>query len=135
MSCIHCYSPSLHLLTLQKHRHNARIPTKLSWLFSGNSTNKHFKSQIGVLPLKVEDFPTFTLVVAKPANTTVLIQTSAVMIFFYLIANFVVPLFISKEFESEKEDENEKPNITNPVDKGKSSSKTGKRGFNSTKPK
>lgn len=135
MNCIHCNSPPLHLLTLQKHRQNA---AKCCRLFSSNSTNRHSNiivSKVQVLPMNVEAFPTsITLAVAKPANTQVLIQTSALLIFFYLIANFVVPQFISKGFGFDEVDEKQKLNNIDSVDEVKASP-TRKRGFNSTKPK
>lgn len=85
--------------------------------------------------MNVEAFPTsITLAVAKPANTQVLIQTSALLIFFYLIANFVVPQFISKGFGFDEVDEKQKLNNIDSVDEVKASP-TRKRGFNSTKPK
>ncbi|KAL2944732.1 Insulin receptor substrate 1 [Bienertia sinuspersici] len=139
MSCIHCYSPPLSLFTLQKQRQNVGKSTKFSWFLSNYSTNKHsnLSSQVGVVPLKVEDFAmSLNLAVAKPPNTQVLIQTSALMIFFYLISNFVVPQFLTKSLQPDEKDENEmpKPN-TDPVDEEKASSTKTKRGFNSTKPK
>ncbi|XP_021755726.1 uncharacterized protein LOC110720936 [Chenopodium quinoa] len=132
MSCIHCSSPPFHL---QKQKHNAKIPTNL---FGKISTKRHYNVNIlkvGVFSTdNFEAFPTsLTLAVAKPADTEVLLKTSAVLIFFYLLANFVVPQFITKSFE-DNADEDEKPSSSDSVDEAKTSS-TRKRGFDSTKPK
>ncbi|XP_021758955.1 uncharacterized protein LOC110723867 [Chenopodium quinoa] len=132
MSCIHCSSPPFHL---QNQRHNAKIPANL---FGKISTKRHCNVnnvKVGVFSMNnFEAFPTcITLAVAKPADTEVLLKTSAVLIFFYLLANFVVPQFITKSFE-DIADENEKPSSTDSLDEAKTSS-TRKRGFDSTKPK
>ncbi|KNA16546.1 hypothetical protein SOVF_088300 [Spinacia oleracea] len=136
MSCIHSHSPSLHLLNLQKHKQNAEKSTNLQYgFFSSYSAKRHCNiiSKVAVLPLNVETFHTsLTLAVAKPANTEVLFQTSALLIFFYLVANFVVPQLITKGFGGEG-DENEKPNNSDSVDELKVSSTATKRGFNNNK--
>ncbi|XP_057529043.1 uncharacterized protein LOC130807737 [Amaranthus tricolor] len=131
MSCNHCCSSPVYLVSTQKnYSQNCKTQTKLCCQFSKNRRLNNKISKVGVFALKVESFT--SIAVAKPADISVLIQTSALLISVYLIANFVVPQFISKSFELDKEAENEKTDIDSVNDRN---SKTGVRGFNSTKPK
>jgi len=60
---------------------------------------------------------------------------SALLIFVYLIANFVVPQILSKSMGFDEVDEKEKPSSGAAQNEEKANSPPDKRGFNSTKPR
>ncbi|OWM81285.1 uncharacterized protein LOC116192044 [Punica granatum] len=73
---------------------------------------------------------------AKSGDISVFLQTSAVLLGMYWIANFVVPDLISKYFGFDKvgqEDDQNKPNEDDSTKEGGSSSPTKGQGFNSTR--
>ncbi|KAK9689242.1 hypothetical protein RND81_09G045800 [Saponaria officinalis] len=120
MKCINLNSPTTQLLSFGKHnRLNCKPTTNhVFWVFSSNSminkkqcgVNNNIASQVHTL--NVDAFPaslTTLAIVAKPPNTSVLLLTSTLFIFLYIITNFVVPQIITKRFGLEESDDDEKP--------------------------
>ncbi|XP_038691824.1 uncharacterized protein LOC119990076 [Tripterygium wilfordii] len=117
MQCIqlHCHFLPLHSKLI--HRQKVEINKKLLWLSTHESTNKvalhsqNISSSHQQWRTKsISDSLVLGLTTSPPKpDISVLIQTGAVLIFFYGIANFVVPYFVSKSLgldEDEKlEDE------------------------------
>ncbi|KAK9269467.1 hypothetical protein L1049_001242 [Liquidambar formosana] len=151
MGCINCHSPFLPLLSQNKHKQpqqQQQLKTsKLLWL-SSNEPNRLLQRQniSSLVPLRTKAVPTsLVLGVTSPAKSgdiSVFLQTSAVLLFMYWIANFVVPDIILKYFQLDKTSEEEKPNDNSPLEDKKAStpvsgtqrSQAKTRGFNSTKP-
>ncbi|XP_059645770.1 uncharacterized protein LOC132287541 [Cornus florida] len=118
MWCLHSQSSILPLVLQLKHRQLLETP-KLFRLTSYEPTT----------PLRRQNIPTtihvstkaistsIVLGVTAPAESggdiTVLLQTSAVFLFVYWIANFVVPDIISKDLQFDKTSEDQRADVDN----------------------
>ncbi|KAF8391530.1 hypothetical protein HHK36_023835 [Tetracentron sinense] len=114
MESIHCYSPLLPIFSQFKHKQLET--TKLLWLPSHEPVELLRRQNLpSLLPLRTQAFTTSSLVVgvtsSPPASgdLSVFIETSALLLLFYWIANFVVPDMISKYPQSEKPKEDQMP--------------------------
>ncbi|XP_022716882.1 uncharacterized protein LOC111275664 [Durio zibethinus] len=110
MRCLHFRSsfPSLYSDLGQKQKLKAN---EQLWLFSSAAPrlvlqrqNVHFWSNAISNPL----FIAAKIPPSQSGDITVFVQTSAILLVVYFLANFVAPYFISKYFEFDKIDEDKK---------------------------
>ncbi|GMH24992.1 hypothetical protein Nepgr_026835 [Nepenthes gracilis] len=152
LSCSNqCQFLAVELFSQKNHRRKVdMVIGPPSWL-SGGSVNgaqklrkqRHEKISSEV-SWRANAFPTpLVLAVARqPPDISVIIQTSAVMLFFYWMANFVVPQIVSKNFQQDQTSGNVEADGTDPTEEKASatassveSSPVRKRGFSSAKRK
>ncbi|KAK8706027.1 hypothetical protein V6N13_049608 [Hibiscus sabdariffa] len=112
MSCLHCHSPFLPLnsqLNKQKLK-----PKQQLLLFSSEPApnlvllkqNVHMRTNATSTPL----FIAAKIPPSQSGDIAVFLQTSALLLVVYFLANFVAPYFISKYFEFDKVGEDRKTN-------------------------
>ncbi|KAL8462513.1 hypothetical protein ACS0TY_033518 [Phlomoides rotata] len=114
MKCCNCQllllSPSPLLIPHHINKHQIWITNKPCILqVKGNGNSLSSSSGINALPSTILLATTSSLPTAK---LSVLLQTSAVCLIAYWVANFVVPNFILKDFQSNNTDDDAK----NPAD-------------------
>ncbi|XP_059444357.1 uncharacterized protein LOC132176230 [Corylus avellana] len=114
MRCIQFQTPLAPLHLHLKHKHPLRT-SQLLWL----STNEpielilHRPNNLPQLAPRPKALPSFLVLGASSAakaggDISVLLPTGAALFFLYFIANFLVPNFISKSFQFDKESEGQK---------------------------
>ncbi|KAL2523709.1 Uncharacterized protein Adt_08763 [Abeliophyllum distichum] len=116
MKCINCHSS---LSPTLSERRYTQIKTdnflrfssvKSAWLQKGGNGF----SPVSVRTMALPSYP--FLAAASPAaspDLAVLLRTSALLLFAYWIANFVVPQIVYKDLQFDKTDENNSPNDKN----------------------
>ncbi|XP_059662469.1 uncharacterized protein LOC132308412 [Cornus florida] len=118
MWCLLSQSSILPLVLQLKHGQPLETPT-LFWPTSYEPTTPLHRQNIPTaIHVSTEAINTsIVLGVTAPAesggNITVLLQTSAVFLFVYWIANFVVPDIISKDLQFDKTSEDQRANVDN----------------------
>ncbi|KAA8523660.1 hypothetical protein F0562_010083 [Nyssa sinensis] len=137
MRCIHSHSSFLPLLSQLKHKQQLER-VNLLWLTHNDPARPLHRQRIpSVAPLSTTKAISTSLIlgVTSPAESgdiTVLLQTSAVLLFVYWIANFVVPEIISKELQK-PDDDNPFKDKKGSTSTSNTSSQTETRRFNSRK--
>ncbi|KAL2472955.1 uncharacterized protein Fot_48691 [Forsythia ovata] len=118
MKCINCHSPLS--LTPFEGRYMQQIKTDKFFLFSSAKSAWLQKSWNGFSPVSVRTMALpaspFLAAVSPAASPdlAVLLRTSALLLFAYWIANFVVPQIVYKDLQLDKTNENNSPNDKNP---------------------
>ncbi|CAA3014558.1 Hypothetical predicted protein [Olea europaea subsp. europaea] len=114
MKCIDCHS--LRSPTLSESRYMQEIKPAKFFCFSSKKSAwlqqdwKRFSVTTRALPSS--PFLAAVPLAASP-DIAVLLQTSAILLFAYWIANFVVPRMVYKDLQFDKTDENKSPNDKN----------------------
>ncbi|GAB4849615.1 hypothetical protein Ancab_004409 [Ancistrocladus abbreviatus] len=134
---INYQSPALHLFAQKNWREKVDM-INLSWLSGGNTIlsigrhqrRRHLISETSHLRRPDAIHSSFIMTVTRRSpDISVLLLTSAVLIFMYWLANFVVPAIVSKSFEQDETTDKQKAPA---ADEEKASTTSGGRGFNNT---
>ncbi|KAI8006082.1 hypothetical protein LOK49_LG07G03395 [Camellia lanceoleosa] len=112
ISVQHFHSPIYPILSHPKYTQQLKHTAKLLWLTSNQPTSHLYKYQNTSLKTKAvtNSLALGVSSVAKPADISILLQTSAVLLFVYWIANFIVPDIILKDLQSNQASKEQKPN-------------------------
>ncbi|PPR90495.1 hypothetical protein GOBAR_AA30187 [Gossypium barbadense] len=116
MSCLHCYSPFLPLNSQLKHKQKLKAKRHLRLFSTESSPNLVLQTRNVNSRTNATSNPLFIAAKVPPSQSgdiTVFLQTSALLLVVYFLANFVAPYFISKYFEFDKIGEDQKRNENN----------------------
>ncbi|KAL4271155.1 hypothetical protein GQ457_13G002120 [Hibiscus cannabinus] len=112
MSCLHCYSPFLPLNS-QLNKQKPKPKQQLQLFSSEPAPNLVLLKQNVHMRTNATSTPLFIAAKIPPSQSgdiTVFLQSSALLLVVYFLANFVAPYFISKYFEFDKVGEDQNTN-------------------------
>ncbi|KAK3025566.1 hypothetical protein RJ639_041044 [Escallonia herrerae] len=145
MKCLHCHRPLTPLFSRLNYKQKMK-GVGLLWLSTTEPAALLQRRNISSpAPGRTKAITSSLVLGASPTAATgdlsVLLQTSALLLFAYWIANFVVPDIIAKDLQLDKSGEEQKPvDEDAPINKEESTAESStrsstrkKRDFNSTK--
>ncbi|KAK6230238.1 hypothetical protein QUC31_001756 [Theobroma cacao] len=111
MVCLRCQSPFLPFHSQLKPKQKLKAEGQL-WLFCKAPPRLVLQRQTvnAFVPLRTNSHSIAAIPPSQSGDVTVFLQTSALLLVVYLLANFVAPYFISRYFEFDKVGEDQKRN-------------------------